>query len=412
LRGLLFFSRIAWSTEIISILGMEVGQVGKRGDTGMFACAATIAADRKTKQLCKRLQPRQIALVDHADVDEVAARSLLEANVQAVINLSPFMTGTYPAEGAIRLLEAGIPMYEVVGGHSGLVEELDGRRAAVSGDALLVHTDGQWRPVAAVRAVTADGIAAKRREADERLDDVLSAFIDNTLQFAGQEKELFLHPLRKLPLVTRMADRHVVVVVRGRHYREDLRMLSSYIRECRPVLIAVDGGADALMECGYTPDLIVGDMDSISDRALCCGAEVVVHAFPDGSAPGRGRVEALGLRYHLLPAPGTSEDVAMLLAYEEQAKLIVTIGSHSNMIDFLEKGRKGMASTLLVRTKIGPKLIDAKGVSQLYQPRWSWNWWALMIAATLVPVAAALAVNPVARHAVQMWWVQWRSWAF
>jgi uncharacterized membrane-anchored protein len=209
-----------------------------------------------------------------------------------------------------------------------------------------------------------------------------------------------------------MANRHVVVVVRGRHYREDLRMLSSYIRECRPVLIAVDGGTDALMECGYTPDLIVGDMDSISDRALCCGAEVVVHAFPDGSAPGRERVEALGLPYHLLPAPGTSEDVAMLLAYEEQAQLIVTIGSHSNMIDFLEKGRKGMASTLLVRTKIGPKLIDAKGVSQLYQPRWSWNWWALMIAATLVPVAAALAINPVARHAVQMWWMQWRSWAF
>jgi uncharacterized membrane-anchored protein len=392
---------------------MEVGQVSKRNHTGIFACAATIAADRKTKQLCKRLQPHQIALVDHADVDEMAARALLEANAQAVINLSTFMTGTYPAEGAIRLLEAGIPMYEVVGGHTGLVEELDGRRAAVSGDALLVQADdGQWHPVATVRAVTAERIAAKKREADERLVEVLSAFIDNTLQFAGREKELFLHPLCKLPLVTRMAERHVVVVVRGKHYREDLRMLSSYIRECRPVLIAVDGGADALLECGYTPDLIVGDMDSISDRALCCGAEVVVHAFPDGHAPGRGRVEALGLRYHLLPAPGTSEDVAMLLAYEEQAKLIVTIGSHSNMIDFLEKGRKGMASTLLVRTKIGPKLIDAKGVSQLYQPRWSWNWWALMIAATLVPVAAALAVNPVARHAVQMWWVQWRSWAF
>jgi uncharacterized membrane-anchored protein len=392
---------------------MEVGFVGMRKRTCSPTCISAVAADRKTKQLCKRIQPYQIALLDHADVDEVAANSLLEARVQAVVNLSPFLTGAYPAEGAKRLLQAGVPLFEVVSGEAaGFIERMDGALAAIAGEHMYVQTSDGWQIVASLRRVTAEEVEAKREEAHGRLSEMLSAFIDNTLAYASREKDLFLNPLRKVPLRTNMAGRHVVVVVRGKHYKEDLRMLSSYIRECRPVLIAVDGGADALLENGYVPDVIVGDMDSISDQALGCGAEVVVHAFPDGRAPGQKRVEALGIPFHLLPAPGTSEDVAMLLAYEEQAQLIATIGTHSNMIDFLEKGRKGMASTLLVRTKIGPKLIDAKGVSQLYQPRLSWQVLIWFVAASLVPIGAILAVNPVTRHVAQMLWMQWRTLTF
>jgi len=387
--------------------------LGKRKRSSTLTCLSLVAADRKTKQLCKRIQPNQIAILQHADVDEVAAQSLLEARVQAVINLSPFLTGTYPAEGAKRLLEAGIPLFEVVSSRvPQLIERMDGEWGAIADEAFQVKTEHGWQSVATLRRITRQHVEQKWQEAHERLDQTLSAFIDNTLTYASWEKDLFLKPLRRIPLITRMQNRHVVVVVRGKHYKEDLRMLASYIRECRPVLIAVDGGADALMEYGHTPDLIVGDMDSISDKALLSGAEVVVHAFPDGRAPGKHRVEALGIPYHLLPAPGTSEDVAMLLAYEEQAELIVTIGTHSNMIDFLEKGRKGMASTLLVRTKIGPKLIDAKGVSQLYQPRLSWNVWVWFIAASLVPIGAILAINPITRHVAQMLWMQWRTLSF
>ncbi len=387
--------------------------MGKRKRTGTPTCLSVVAADRKTKQLCKRIQPNQIVFLQHADVDEVAAQSLLEARVQAVVNLSPFLTGTYPAEGARRLLEAGIPLFEVVSSFiPQLLECVDGKLGAIEGDTFRLKMGGNWQLVAALRKITAEEVRSKWQEAHQRLDQTLSAFIDNTLTYASWEKDLFLKPLRKLPLETAMKNRHVVVVVRGKHYKEDLRMLASYIRECRPILIAVDGGADALLEYGYQPDIIVGDMDSISDRALLSGAEVVVHAFPDGRAPGKRRVEALGIDYHLLPAPGTSEDVAMLLAYEEQAQLIVTIGTHTNMIDFLEKGRKGMASTLLVRTKIGPRLIDAKGVSQLYQPRISWNVWVWFIAASLVPIGAILAINPITRHVAQMLWMQWRTLSF
>ncbi|WP_400163964.1 putative cytokinetic ring protein SteA [Brevibacillus sp. TJ4] len=382
--------------------------------SGTESCTAVIAADRKTKQLCKRLLPQQIALIDHADVDEMAAQSLLEAGVRAVINLSPFMTGRYPAEGARSLLQMGVPLYEwnTQAEHPRLIEQLDGAKVMIRNNTLFLHTATGWRLLDELVSVNDEAIAAKWQEAHARLDDTLSSFIDNTLQYAVREKDLFLKRLCKLRLKTRLADRHVVVVVRGKHYKEDLQTLAPYIREYRPVLIGVDGGADALLESGYRPDLIVGDMDSVTDKALCCGAEVVVHAFPDGRSPGEQRVRQLGLAYHVLPAPGTSEDVAMLLAFENQAELIVTIGTHTNMIDFLEKGRKGMASTLLVRTKIGTKLIDAKGVSQLYQPRWSWKLWGWCLAAMIVPVLAILAINPVARHAVQMLWMQWRTWAF
>lgn len=373
---------------------------------------STLVADYKTKQLCRRVQPGQVALLHHADVDEIAALSLLEAKVKAVINTLPFLSGSFPATGAKRLLEAGIPLYEVKAGDVERLMQLPDHTPVRIADNQLYIDTADPSLIVPLRRVTAASLEYKWREAHRRLDQTLSQFIDNTLQYAHREKDLFLKPLPKLHLSVNMANRHVVVVVRGNHYRKDLQMLSSYIREYRPVLIAVDGGADALLENGYQPDLIIGDMDSVTDRALCCGAQVVVHAYPDGRAPGRERVARLGVPFQIIPAPGTSEDVAMLLAYEEQAELIVTIGTHTNMIDFLEKGRKGMASTLLVRTKIGPKLIDAKGVSQLYQPRLSWTSWILFAIAAVVPVVAVLLVNPITRHAAQMMWKQWKMLTF
>lgn len=375
---------------------------------------ATIVVDTKTKQLCMRIQPNQIAVIAHEDVDEVAADALIEAKALAVINTCSFMTGTYPSIGAKKLLEAGVPLFEIHDSMEKLtaIQMSDGIATKIHDKTFFVRSNSEWEPIACLVPVTMDHIWSKTEEANRKLDRTLSQFIDNTLQFAKWEKNLFMKPIPSLQLRATLANRHVVVVVRGKHYREDLRMLSAYIKECKPILLAVDGGADALLDAGYQPDIIIGDMDSISDKALLSGAEVVVHAFVNGEAPGQHRVENLGVDYQLLPAPGTSEDVAMLLAFEQEAELIVTIGTHSNMIDFLEKGRKGMASTLLVRTKIGPKLIDAKGVSQLYQPRMNANVWALFLIATLVPILAIIAVNPVTRHVVQMLYQQWITLSF
>ncbi|MFS0554053.1 putative cytokinetic ring protein SteA [Brevibacillus sp. 179-C9.3 HS] len=388
--------------------------MGKQKGSAAHSYTAVVAADLKTKQLCKRLHSQQIAIIDHPDVDEIAALALLEKGVKVVLNLSMFMTGQYPAEGARRLLTSGVTLYEVldVDVSQSFIEWIEGRYATIREGNLYVHLEEKWVHVCRLQQVTVQSVLMRWKEAHEKLDDTLSLFIDNTLLYASKEKDLFLQPVCHVRLHTKMEQRHVVVVVRGKHYKEDLLTLSSYIREYRPVLIGVDGGADALLDAGYRPDLIVGDMDSVSDRALHSGAEIVVHAFTDGTAPGIARVKALDLPYHVLPAPGTSEDVAMLLAYEKEAELIVTIGAHTSMIDFLEKGRKGMASTLLVRTKIGTKLIDAKGVSHLYRPSESRKLWGWCVIAMLVPVSAALIINPIARHAAQMIWTQWRTWTF
>jgi uncharacterized membrane-anchored protein len=195
-------------------------------------------------------------------------------------------------------------------------------------------------------------------------------------------------------LTTSMRDRHVLVIVRGYRYREDLRALRPYIREYKPVLVAVDGGADALIDAGYRPQVIIGDMDSVSDEALCSGAELVVHAYPDGRAPGMNRLKGLGLDGKPLPAPGTSEDVALLVADALGASLIAVVGTHWTLEEFLDKGRPGMASTFLTHLRVGSKVVNARGVHQLYHSRISgWALVALVVAAA-VTIVVAIAYSP------------------
>ncbi|MNW54376.1 hypothetical protein D3C74_319740 [compost metagenome] len=189
------------------------------------------------------------------------------------------------------------------------------------------------------------------------------------MDYMRRERELLLDGVGVPDIRTVIEGRQVLIVVRGYHYREDLATLRPYIKEYRPILIGVDGGADAIIDAGWKPDMIVGDMDSVSDRALACGAEIVVHAYRDGKAPGLERVQALGVEPVVFPATGTSEDIAMLMADDKGAELIVAVGTHATLVEFLDKGRSGMASTFLTRLRVGGKLVDAKGVSRLYQHR-------------------------------------------
>lgn len=361
-------------------------------------------ADPVTKRLVERLQPGEIAAVDHPDMDRLAAESLVERRPAAVLNASPFLTGRFPAQGPWLLWEAGIPMVEQIPGLLAHLREGDAIR--VEG-ATVLGPGWQLQGV----PVTREALEARWHEGQARLDEELHKFIENTLQYALRERDQVLRPLAHPPLRTRLKGRHVLVVVRGSGFREDLRAIRPYLGEVRPVTVAVDGGADALLEEGITPDLIVGDFDSISDRSLRCGAELVVHAYADGRAPGLERVLAAGRTAHVVPMVGTSEDLAMLLAYQEGAELIVVVGSHSNLIDFLEKGRSGMASTLLVRTKVGPILVDARGVSRLYRSRPRASYWVGLLAASLLPLGVVALLAPPVREAARLVWLQLRLWA-
>jgi len=166
--------------------------------------------------------------------------------------------------------------------------------------------------------------------------------------------------------------------------------------------VAVDGGADALLEAGYRPDVIVGDMDSVSDATLRYGAELVCHAYRGGDAPGAARLEALGLGYHTIEAPGISEDVALLLAHDKGAELIVAVGTHLNLTEFLERNRRGMSSTFVTRLKVGEILVDAKGVSRLFSRRVGLWPFVLFAVAGLMAVVVAILVSPTLRHLIEL----------
>lgn len=350
---------------------------------------APIKVDRKTKRLAKRLTGGEIAVINHIDIDEVAANSLIEGKVKLVINASKSISGRYPNKGPGILTENNVLIVDNVGEdifhelkEGQIIEVIDGK---IYRDGILL---GQGE------VLDRDEVDVRLKKAYENIAVELDRFIDNTIEYAKKEKGFILGDIEIPHVKTKYKNRHVLIVVRGQDYKQDLSTILSYIEEMKPILVGVDGGADALLEFGYTPDVIVGDMDSVSDEALKKANEIVVHAYTDGRAPGFKRVQDLGLDAIVFPAPGTSEDIAMLIAYEYKAELIVALGTHSNMIDFLEKGRKGMASTFLVRLKIGSKLIDAKGVNLLYRSKLKMKYiWALIITA-LFPILILVSFLP------------------
>ncbi len=353
--------------------------------------AGVVRVDRRTKLLLRRVQPGEIALIDHADLDRVAADGLIEAGVAAVINAGPSISGRYPNHGPIRVVAAGIPLVDV-----DAPELLDNVQ---EGDELRVVEGEIWRGeelLTTGKRLEQDEIEAAMDEARTTIGAELERFAENTLEYIRREAWLTFEPVALPPLHTQFRGRHALVVVRGHDYRSDLAALRPYVREYQPVLIGVDGGADALMEVGLRPEIIIGDFDSLSPRAVACGAELVHHVHPDGRAPGREELLEWGVDYEEFVAEGTSEDVAMLLAYESGAQLIVAVGTHATMVEFLDKGRKGMASTFLTRLRLGPVLVDAKGVSRLYEGRVRRRDMLLLVGSAVVAmVVIAIVSEPI-----------------
>ena len=347
--------------------------------------------DRRTKNLTKRVRPGEIAIIHHSDLDRVSAEALVAAGVSAVVNAVPSVSGRYPNLGPGILLEAGIPLIDAAGEEI-FTQVREGDRLTLDAGLLL---DPEGAVVAEGNLMTTDLLEAQLQVAREGLSDQIDAFTENTMRYLREEKELLLEGIGVPEIRTVIEDRHVLIVVRGYDYRSDLDALRPYITEYKPLLMGVDGGADALIEAGYKPDLIIGDMDSCSDSTLRSGAEIVVHAYRDGRAPGIERVRALWLDAVVFPALGTSEDAAMLLADTKGARLLVAVGTHASLVEFLDKGRSGMASTFLTRLRVGPKLVDAKGVSRIYRSQIrSWHL-VLLVLAGLLALVTALAFTEV-----------------
>jgi uncharacterized membrane-anchored protein len=373
--------------------------------------AGPVRPGRRTKLLVKKLIRGDIALIDHLDIDRVSAEELVLAGAVAVLNCKASSSGTYPNLGPQLLVEAGIVLVD-------LPDDLLFKQVS-DGDPLVVRTVPSDEPGSHVAEILRRGIVLARgdvldlervrAETDARraeIGEALERFAHNTIEHMREERELLAGRIALPRFATDFRDRSTLVVVRGVGHQRDLRALKPFIRDMRPVIVAVDGGADALLEEGLTPSMIVGDMDSAGEAALRCGAELVVHSYPDGRAPGRHRLEEMGLPFKLVPAPGTSQDVAMLIAAEKGARLIVSVGSQFNLVEFLDRNRKGMSSTFLTRLRIGEILVDAKGVRHLYQPRPGLTPLLVVIAAGLIAMIAVVELTPALRDVVELLWLK------
>jgi uncharacterized membrane-anchored protein len=353
----------------------------------------TARLDRRTKHLVKRLGPNDIAIIDHADLDRISAEELLESGVRVVVNVASSSTGAYPNAGPLALVRGGVRLIDAPGAQ--LFEDVrDGESLVVRGSSLFRN----GTRIVAGRALREEELERALGEQRGRVSEALETFAENTLLHLREETALLSEGVQLPQLATSFRDRHALVVARSPETRRDLSIVGPYIGDFKPVLVGVDGGADALLDGGYKPDLIVGDMDSVSDKALHSGAELVVHAYPGGRAPGRERLDRLGLPSAVLPVPGLSEDAAMLLAFEKGAELIVAVGTHFNLLEFLERNRAGMSSTFLTRLKVGEKLVDARGVSRLFRPRVGLGAFAAFMLAGVATVSAVLIASPGLRN--------------
>jgi uncharacterized membrane-anchored protein len=356
---------------------------------------------KRTKRLVKRLGPEDIAVIDHSEIDRVSGEDLVGTGVRCVINCSRSASPRYGNQGPVIVTDAGIHLVDMPA--APLFDVLkDGEHVTVRGGNLYRGDELIWEGEVQDRDAVKLAYEAGRRGIGEALE----AFAENTLSHIREERELVSGNLELPEFETNMRDRPVLVVVRGVDHKKDLHALRPYVRDMRPVLIAVDGGADAIIEEGHRPDMIVGDMDSATDRALRCGAELVVHAYPDGRAPGRDRLDRLGLDYKVVPAPATSEDVAMLMAAEKGAELIVSVGSHFNLVEFLEKNRAGMSSTFLTRLRVGEILVDAKGVSRLYRPSAGRGPIMVVTAAALATLIVVVIASPSLGALLDLFWLK------
>ena len=357
--------------------------------------------DRRTEGLLRRLKAGEIAVLDQVDLDRATADALVAADVAAVVNASPSISGRFPNLGPEVLVAAGVTLVDGVGP--------DALHAIKDGARIRLHDGvvyaGELR-LAEGTLQDADSVADALVEAKSGLTHQLEAFAANTIEFMRRERSLLLDGAGVPQVDVELAGRQVLVVAAGFGARDR----AGAAQELHP---RVPAGADG-RRCGRRrapccraparPDR--RRPVEVSNEALTCGADVVVPAFADGHAPGLHRVQDLGAGAVTFPSSANAEDLALLLAGHHHASMVITVGLSATMAEFLDRGRSGSnASTFLTRLQLGGTLVDGRVIAALYRSRTPFGAILLLVAAAVVAAVVALAVSD-AGDAVLAWLVQ------
>ena len=335
-----------------------------------------------------RLRPGDVAVIDQMDLDRASAEVLLAAHPAAVLNAARSISGRYPNLGPQSLVDAGVPLVDDLG--PDVLSVPDGHLLRIAGGAVY---DGET-VLAEGELQTAESVAAAMADARGGLATQLEAFAANGMAHLQDEQGLLLDGVGVPELRTRLQGRPVLVVVPGAKAAAELRAVRAFVREHHPVLVGVDTGADLLLAAKLRPDLVVGDLDQVSEAALTGGAELVLRVPRSGQAPAAARLQRLDLAYLTYPAGGSAADAALLLAEVRGAELVVGVGTRVGLLDLVDSGRAGMAGTVLTRLRVGATLVDAGVVARLYRHRISTRQVLLLALAALLALAVALWVTP------------------
>ena len=402
--GLTFTDRIASmsvTTRMTAILSRSGNQ--RPGVVG------TARVDRDIDRLLRRICPGDIVVLDVLDLDRITADALVDAEIAAVVNASPSVSGRYPNLGPEVLVANGVTLIDETGP--------DVFKKVRDGAKVRLFNGGVYsgdRRLARGTERTDQEIAELMQEAKTGLVAHLEAFAGNTIEFIRSESPLLIDGIGIPDVDVDLRRRHVVVVADEDHAADDLKSLKPFIKEYQPVLIGVGTGAEVLRKAGYRPQLIVGDPNELSVEVLKCGAQVVLPADADGHASGLERIQDLGVGAMTFPAAGSPTDLALLLADHHGAALLVTAGHSANIETFFDRSRQhSNPSTFLTRLRVGEKVVDAKAVATLYHNRISSGAIALLILTMLITIVVALWVSrtdTLVLHWVVEYWNQFSAW--
>lgn len=348
------------------------------------ARSGRIRIDDRPKHLATRLERGEIAVINVADLDRESAAALVTAGPVAVLNAQPSLTGRVAALGPRLILEAGIVLVDDLG--QDVMSLREGQEVTVTGSKVLV--DGSV--IATGSVVSSDDL-----DIDVADSSALFAGVDASIEdYLSKDGATVLRGL-DVPQLSDLGKRPILLVTGAADAKAELRALARWRSEVSPFVIAVDGGADVALKARLSLDLVVGDAELMSEKAIRKARSFIVRVGGDGLAPGADRLDRMGVVYDRIAMAGTSLDAALVVAAHSSAPAVVTAGVSYGEAELVDAGRSLVAPAFFSRLAVGSRLIGAQAVAATFRPRP--RGWMLVL----------LAVVALALMGVALWSTPW-----